>query len=143
MMICSFDNKEDFAFPHPHKEINPAFKSKSHYLQQLLSRVCVAECLIIMAGCAVLLQALPKWAQETLARHSSDSREVKSMQELEEGRTGDAIWDAMQHQLKTTGKPVCYSWTSPLHLRELDNFCYVESNCRRESICTRKRARKV
>ncbi len=49
-------------------------------------------------------QALPQWAQQTLARHSSDAREVKSMEQLEQGQTGDAIWDAMQHQLKTTGK---------------------------------------
>ena len=26
------------------------------------------------------------------------------MQQLEEGQTGDTIWDAMQHQLNTTGK---------------------------------------
>jgi deoxyribodipyrimidine photo-lyase len=49
------------------------------------------------------MQALPQWAQQTLARHAGDARECKSTQQLEEGTTGDPIWDAMQHQLKTTG----------------------------------------
>ncbi|CAL8462237.1 g1768 [Coccomyxa elongata] len=49
-------------------------------------------------------QALPQWAQQTLARHSGDAREVKTMQQLEQGTTGDHIWDAMQHQLNTTGE---------------------------------------
>lgn len=48
-------------------------------------------------------QALPNWAQQTLARHAGDARHVMSMQQLEAGTTGDRIWDAMQHQLNITG----------------------------------------
>ena len=51
-----------------------------------------------------LRQALPNWAQQTLQRHAGDVREIKTMDQLEQGTTGDAIWDAMQHQLNQTGE---------------------------------------
>ena len=50
-----------------------------------------------------LWQVLPKWAQKTLRAHQGDRREIKSQQQLEQGTTGDEIWDALQHQLNTTG----------------------------------------
>ena len=48
-------------------------------------------------------QALPQWSQQALQQHAGDPREVKSLSQLEDGQTGDSIWDAMQHQLKTHG----------------------------------------
>lgn len=53
-----------------------------------------------------MAQALPNWAQQTLQRHAGDARELKTMAQLEAGTTGDAIWDAMQHQLNVTGEGV-------------------------------------
>ncbi len=50
-----------------------------------------------------LFQALPQWSQQALQQHMGDAREVKTLEQLENGGTGDAIWDAMQHQLKTYG----------------------------------------
>ena len=50
-----------------------------------------------------LLQALPQWSQQALQQHMGDAREVKTLEQLENGGTGDDIWDAMQHQLKTYG----------------------------------------
>ena len=49
------------------------------------------------------MQALPQWSQQALQQHAGDPREVKSLSQLEDGQTGDSIWDAMQHQLKTHG----------------------------------------
>ncbi|KAK9817818.1 hypothetical protein WJX72_002689 [[Myrmecia] bisecta] len=50
------------------------------------------------------LKAVSKWAQTTLLKHAKDPRSLKTQEELEVGRTGDALWDAMQHQLATTGE---------------------------------------
>ena len=46
---------------------------------------------------------LPSWAQKTLKAHNGDRRELKTMEQLELGTTGDEIWDALQHQLNKTG----------------------------------------
>ena len=53
------------------------------------------------------LQALPSWAQKTLEKHASDARHEKSLEQLEQGKTGDALWDAAQQQLASTGLPCC------------------------------------
>lgn len=52
------------------------------------------------------LEALPGWAAATLTAHAGDPRPqgLKSLAQLEAGTTGDAWWDAAQHQLVTTGE---------------------------------------
>ena len=53
------------------------------------------------------LQALPEWARKTLQKHASDPRpHFKTDEQLEKGTTGDAMWDACQHQLVVTGQPL-------------------------------------
>lgn len=48
---------------------------------------------------------LPAWAQDTLRRHALDPRPaLYSLEELEEGRTGDPLWNAAQAELRTTGR---------------------------------------
>ena len=59
-----------------------------------------------------VLQALPQWSQQALQQHADDARDVKALEELENGQTGDAIWDAMQHQLKTYGAAPRLLWAS-------------------------------
>ena len=49
------------------------------------------------------LQVLPTWSQKTLTAHKGDKRDCKTIQQLEEGNTGDEIWDALQFQLNQTG----------------------------------------
>ena len=53
------------------------------------------------------VQALPDWSVKTLRGHASDQRDVKSVEQLERGETGDLIWDALQHQLNVTGGTLC------------------------------------
>jgi deoxyribodipyrimidine photo-lyase len=49
--------------------------------------------------------SLPGWAQATLAEHADDPRaHVYSLDELEEGRTHDPLWNATQSQLRAEGR---------------------------------------
>ena len=56
------------------------------------------------------MQALPQWSQQALQQHMGDAREVKTLEQLESGGTGDDIWDAMQHQLKIYGAAPSSEW---------------------------------
>lgn len=49
------------------------------------------------------LDALPAWAQATLAEHADDPRHVLDHETLARGLTGDAYWDAMQRSLRIHG----------------------------------------
>lgn len=55
------------------------------------------------------LDALPAWAQQSLARHAADPRpESYDLATLEAGRTRDPLWNAIQHELVETGEPHGY-----------------------------------
>ena len=48
--------------------------------------------------------ALPAWARATLERHAGDDRALLSLEQLEEGRSYDALWNATQGQLRREGR---------------------------------------
>lgn len=49
-------------------------------------------------------ESLPAWARKSMDEHRADPRpEQYSLRELEEGRTGDPLWNAAQRQLRTDG----------------------------------------
>ena len=50
------------------------------------------------------LEALPPWAQKTLAAHASDPRTPVSLPELEAARSPDPLWNAAQRQLVAEGR---------------------------------------
>lgn len=55
------------------------------------------------------LACLPEWARRTLSEHRADRREVLfSLEELEAGVTGEALWDASQREMLETGKMAGY-----------------------------------
>ncbi len=50
-------------------------------------------------------ESLPDWAQATLQEHASDKREhVYSLEEFEQSRTHDPLWNAAQRQLVREGR---------------------------------------
>lgn len=50
-------------------------------------------------------ESLPGWAQDTLREHASDPREhVYALEDFEQARTHDDIWNAAQRQLVTEGR---------------------------------------
>ncbi len=50
------------------------------------------------------LEPLPEWARATLAEHAATPRGPLTMERLERGRTGDALWDACQRSLLAHGE---------------------------------------
>lgn len=51
------------------------------------------------------LKGASAWVRETLRKHQTDKREyVYRKQELEDGKTHDALWNAAQHELVKAGK---------------------------------------
>lgn len=51
------------------------------------------------------IEELPDFAKETLAKHASDTREhTYTLEEFEQGKTHDRIWNAAQNQLVETGE---------------------------------------
>ncbi len=50
-------------------------------------------------------ESLPDWAQETLAEHAGDDRDpVYTLEDLEQARTYDELWNAAQRQLVREGR---------------------------------------
>ncbi|MGE0609605.1 MAG: deoxyribodipyrimidine photolyase [Pirellulales bacterium] len=50
-------------------------------------------------------KSLPDWAQKTLDKHATDTRPtLYSLEELEQARTHDALWNAAQRQLLREGR---------------------------------------
>ncbi|CAM3983192.1 cryptochrome/DNA photolyase family protein [Corallococcus exiguus] len=49
--------------------------------------------------------SLPGWARETLSRHRKDPRpHLYSFEDLDQGRTQDALWNAAQRELRERGR---------------------------------------
>ena len=50
-------------------------------------------------------ETLPPWALATMELHASDPRDkVYSLAELDQGHTGDPVWNAAQRELRETGR---------------------------------------
>ena len=50
-------------------------------------------------------EGIPDWGKKTLTKHADDPREHRySREQLEEGRTADAAWNAAQIEMRRTGK---------------------------------------
>jgi len=51
------------------------------------------------------IEALPDWVQKTMREHIGDERKViYSLEELEEGKTHDELWNASQREMLVTGE---------------------------------------
>jgi deoxyribodipyrimidine photo-lyase len=51
------------------------------------------------------VESFPAWAQKTLGEHRRDAREYRySLEELEEARTHDPLWNAAQREMTVRGK---------------------------------------
>jgi len=57
-----------------------------------------------MPATGATMTQLPAWAQETLRRHSADTRRVVPLEQLAKGHSGNPAWDGMQRYLVETGE---------------------------------------
>lgn len=83
--------------------ITPAIED---FLEELLVRRELAYNMVFYSehSCNQLDELLPNWAIETLKVHEQDAREdYYTLEILENGKTHDPLWNAMQNQLKQTG----------------------------------------
>lgn len=74
------------------------------YLDELLTWRELAHCWCFHQDDPGALEALPGWAQETLAEHAGDAREPRSWETLARARSGVPLWDAAQRSLLVHGE---------------------------------------
>jgi len=89
------------------EELGPEQAGVRSFLEELLVRreLGFNYCLHTPERLQLSLESLPRWAQDTLARHAGDPREhLYTVEELELGRTGDPLWNAAQRELREEGR---------------------------------------
>ncbi|AGW13069.1 deoxyribodipyrimidine photo-lyase [Megalodesulfovibrio gigas] len=79
-------------------------ETKEVFLEELVVRRELADNFCLHTPDYDALTGCPAWAQHTLDEHRQDVRShVYSLEEFEQARTGDALWNAAQQQLRKTG----------------------------------------
>ncbi len=80
-------------------------ESKKAFLEELIVRKELSDNFCLHNPGYDSVKGFPAWARKTLEEHSNDSREpIYSLDDLENGRTYDPLWNASQLQMKKTGK---------------------------------------
>jgi deoxyribodipyrimidine photo-lyase len=74
------------------------------YLEELLVRRELALNFCARVKGYGSIQALPPWAQKSLAAHENDPRQLVSLEDLEAARSPDPVWNASQRQLLEQGR---------------------------------------
>lgn len=74
------------------------------YLDELLVWREVAYAFCYWHESPTTLDAVPRWALETLQSHEGDARRVLPLEVLARGETGDRLWDAAQRSLREAGE---------------------------------------
>lgn len=109
--------------------------SAAEFLEELIVRRELAFNHALHAADPMALANVPNWAQETLRKHDSDTRQFKySREEFEQAATHDALWNAAQKEMLLRGKIHGYyrmywgkkviEW-SPTHQDALDTMIYL------------------
>jgi deoxyribodipyrimidine photo-lyase len=84
---------------------NAPEKDRSAFLEELIVRRELSDNFCFYERNYDSVAAFPAWARASLQEHLTDRREyVYSLEELEEGRTHDPLWNAAQRQMVSTGK---------------------------------------
>ncbi len=79
-------------------------ESTDAFLEQLLVRRGLAYNFARHAANHTRYEAIPGWAQKTLAEHTKDARpKLLTLEELTQARSPDPLWNAAQLELRTRG----------------------------------------
>ncbi|MGH9949499.1 MAG: deoxyribodipyrimidine photo-lyase [Pyrinomonadaceae bacterium] len=80
-------------------------ESKDAYLEELIVRRELSYNMTRHNENYDSLAALPAWVQKTMREHSDDERQVTyTLEELENGKTHDELWNAAQREMVVTGE---------------------------------------
>jgi len=80
-------------------------ESKNTFIEEILVRKELAENFCYYNQNYDNFEGFDNWAKDTLGKHRADKREyVYSLEELENARTHDNLWNAGQNQMVNTGK---------------------------------------
>ena len=79
-------------------------EDEESYLEELLVRRELALNFCARVRNYGSIEALPPWAQKTLAAHAGDPRPHVSLDDLEQARSPDPVWNASQRQLLEEGR---------------------------------------
>ncbi len=77
------------------------------FLEELLVRreLGFNYCLHTPQKAQLKVESLPRWAQATLEAHAADPREhLYSLEQLDQGKTADPLWNAAQRELREQGR---------------------------------------
>lgn len=79
--------------------------SADAFLEELIVRRELADNFCLYQPAYDQVTGFPQWAQASLAKHATDQREhLYTLDQLEQAQTSDALWNAAQQQMITTGK---------------------------------------
>ena len=87
-----------------HGEDQPGVAS---FLEELLVRreLGFNYCLHTPVDAQLRFTSLPRWAEQTLTRHTTDRREhLYTLEQLDRGETADPLWNAVQRELRDDGR---------------------------------------
>ena len=85
-------------------EVALAARSSAEFLEQLIVRRELAFNFARFTPRLDSLEVLPDWARQTLRRHRRDRRSyIYALDDFEQARTHDALWNATQRELLTSG----------------------------------------
>jgi deoxyribodipyrimidine photo-lyase len=80
-------------------------KDRSAFLEEMIVRRELADNFCFYEKDYDSVDAFPAWAKASLKEHLADRREyVYSLEDLEQGRTHDPLWNTAQRQMVRTGK---------------------------------------
>lgn len=86
-------------------EADAPHAAKEAFLEELIVRRELSFNLTLHNENYDSLKAVPAWVHSTMRKHADDERDViYSLEELEEGRTHDELWNAAQRELVRTGE---------------------------------------
>ena len=80
-------------------------ESKKAFLEELIVRRELSDNFCFYNPCYDRVEGFPDWARKTLDRHRKDPRDyLYTFSQFEQGATHDALWNAAQREMVSTGR---------------------------------------
>jgi len=84
---------------------NAGKRSKDVFLEELIIRRELSDNFCLYNSAYDTTDSFPAWSKDSLEKHRKDRREhLYTLEEFEEARTDDELWNAAQREMETQGK---------------------------------------